>query len=163
MSGQYFSRYDRGPVHLLIAQKENGICGIWFVGAKKYAKGLDKDAEEKETALILRTKQWLDCYFSGEQPEDDIPLSLSGTPFQLAVWKQLQRIPYGSLVTYGEIAAALGKPRVAQAVGQAVGANPVSVLIPCHRVIGKNGTLTGYDGGIENKKLLLRTEGTLTE
>ena len=163
MKRQYRSRYDRGQVHLLIAQEKDGICGIWFTGAKKYGKGLRGDAAEEETDLIRRTKQWLDLYFSGQRPQDEIPLHLSGTPFQLAVWTQLQKIPYGHLVTYGEIAAAIGKPKAAQAVGQAVSANPVSILVPCHRVIGRNGALTGYDGGIQNKKILLRTEGSLTE
>jgi methylated-DNA-[protein]-cysteine S-methyltransferase len=161
MNRQYVSRYDREHVHLLIADDGCGICGVWFEGAVHYGKDLRSDAEEKETERIRRTRHWLDLYFGGTQPDFDIPLHLQGTPFQQAVWHELLKIPYGECRTYGDIAAALGKPKAAQAVGQAVGANPVSILVPCHRVIGKDGSLTGYDGGIDNKILLLRLEGSL--
>ena len=102
----------------------------------------------------------LEEYFGGDRKEFTVPLAPSGTPFQLAVWTQLTKIPYGSTVSYGDIARALGKRLVAsRAVGLANGANPISIIVPCHRVIGSDGSLTGYGGGLDRKELLLRLEG----
>jgi len=102
----------------------------------------------------------LEAYFAGELKEFTVPLAPSGTPFQMAVWTELTKIPYGSTISYGDIALALGKRLVAsRAVGLANGSNPISVIVPCHRVIGSDGSLTGYGGGLERKELLLRLEG----
>ncbi|MBO5523904.1 MAG: methylated-DNA--[protein]-cysteine S-methyltransferase [Roseburia sp.] len=113
--------------------------------------------------VFLQTTQWLDCYFRGENPRMDIPLAPSGSPFQHLVWDILLTIPYGETTTYGAIArqleAATGKRAAAQAVGGAVGHNPIDILIPCHRVVGKSGSLTGYAGGLEVKTALLTLEG----
>ncbi|MFZ3599824.1 methylated-DNA--[protein]-cysteine S-methyltransferase [Streptomyces sp. BH104] len=100
----------------------------------------------------------LNAYFEGELREFDLPLDLHGTPFQRSVWAQLQRIPYGETRTYGELAEALGKPAASRAVGLANGKNPVGVIVPCHRVIGANGDLTGYGGGLDRKRRLLAFE-----
>lgn len=120
----------------------------------------DKDAE---TAVLQETRRWLDIYFSGEIPTFLPRLSLKGTPFQMAVWEELLAIPYGTTTTYKEIAARvaerLGRKKMsAQAVGQAVGHNPVGIIVPCHRVIGSNGSLTGYAWGLPMKESLLRLE-----
>jgi methylated-DNA-[protein]-cysteine S-methyltransferase len=103
----------------------------------------------------------LDSYLKGTLPKFSLPLKVSGTPFQLAVWKAIANVPFGKTVSYGEIAAAIGKPQAARAVGAAVGANPTPLLVGCHRVLGSNGALTGYSGGqgIKTKKLLLDHEG----
>jgi methylated-DNA-[protein]-cysteine S-methyltransferase len=103
----------------------------------------------------------LDLYLNGKLPKFGLPLKVSGTPFQLAVWKAITKVPFGKTVSYGEIAAALGKPNAARAVGAAVGANPTPLLVGCHRVLGSNGSLTGYSGGqgVKTKKLLLDHEG----
>lgn len=98
-------------------------------------------------------------YFAGTRRTFDVELALRGTPFQVAVWEELCRIPYGDVVTYAELARRIGKPSAVRAVGAANGANPVPVIVPCHRVIGSNGTLTGYGGGIERKQFLLALEG----
>ena len=98
-------------------------------------------------------------YFTGRRNDFDIPLDLRGTPFQLRVWKQLLKIPYGKLRTYGQVARALRKPQATRAVGQAAGRNPIPILVPCHRVIGKGGSLVGFAGGITTKARLLRLEG----
>lgn len=103
----------------------------------------------------------LSAYFAGDRPLFDVPLRLEGTAFQRAVWDALLRIPYGTTVTYGFLAAAIGRPTASRAVGMAVGQNPVSIIVPCHRVIGQNGSLTGYGGGLERKAWLLRHEGAL--
>lgn len=100
----------------------------------------------------------LDAYFAGELTEFDLPLHLVGTPFQLRVWEQLRRIPYGETRTYGELAEALGNPGAARAVGLANGKNPIGIIVPCHRVIGSGGSLTGYGGGLDRKKRLLAFE-----
>lgn len=111
-----------------------------------------------------RLRDWLERYFRGESVElaqADLPLDLHGTDFQRRVWQALQGLPWGRSSTYGDIAAALGQPRASRAVGAAVGRNPVSILVPCHRILGRDGSLTGYAGGLERKRHLLRLEGLL--
>jgi len=100
----------------------------------------------------------LDAYFAGELTEFDVPLAPAGSGFQLAVWAALTRIPYGETASYGEIAAELGRPDAVRAVGSTNGRNPIAVIIPCHRVIGADGTLVGYGGGLPRKRLLLELE-----
>ena len=128
------------------------------------------DAERHTSRLVdgltparsrsARCEAQLEAYFAGDLKEFTVPLAPSGTPFQMAVWTELTKIPYGSTMTYGDIALALGKRLVAsRAVGLANGSNPISVIVPCHRVIGSDGSLTGYGGGLERKELLLRLEG----
>lgn len=144
---------------ILLAADDTGLTGLWFAGQKYFAAGL-ADAAEGETEAIRAARRWLDEYFSGREPGFTPPLSLAGTPFQRRVWAALLEIPYGGTVTYGELAAKLGtSPR---AVGSAVGRNPVSVIVPCHRVLGADGSLTGYAGGVEKKLRLLRLEGAVT-
>ena len=111
-----------------------------------------------EDEILARTKLWLDRYFRGEVPVTDIPLDPEGTPFQKAVWQHLLAIPQGKTLTYGELARQISPAMSAQAVGQAVGRNPIAILIPCHRVVGRGGTMTGYAWGIEKKKWLLDHE-----
>jgi methylated-DNA-[protein]-cysteine S-methyltransferase len=119
--------------------------------------------EIAELPVFELTEKWLDVYFSGREPDFTPPLRMEGTPFRLRVWELLREIPYGSLISYGAIAEKLraaGIKASPRAVGGAVGANPVSIIVPCHRVIGSDGSLTGYAGGLETKKALLRLEGS---
>jgi len=110
---------------------------------------------------LAQTVIWqLQEYFEGSRTEFDLPFALKGTPFQLCVWQELLRIPYGKTRTYGEIAAAIGKPGAARAVGMACNRNPIWLIVPCHRVVGKNGMLTGYEGGLDMKRKLLELEQT---
>ena len=113
--------------------------------------------------MIAQTKRQLTEYFAGMRKTFDVPLRLVGTDFQHAVWQELLKLPYGTLTTYGEIAQIIasrtGKKMSAQAVGGAVGHNPISIIIPCHRVVGSNGSLTGYAGGLDIKIKLLTMEG----
>ena len=118
---------------------------------------------EGERPFLSEAERWLDCYFSGHEPEFQPPIHWSGTPFQQTVWGLLRQIPYGATITYGELAVRaaeqLGRPGMsAQAVGGAVARNPISVLVPCHRVVGADGSLTGYAGGLERKRRLLDLE-----
>lgn len=119
---------------------------------------LPKSYIQEETELILRCKKQLEEYFAGKRKTFDLPLAPKGTAFQQRVWKALQDIPYGELRTYQEIALAVDNPKGCQAVGGANGKNPIAILIPCHRVIGKDGSMTGYFGGLEKKEWLLELE-----
>jgi len=112
-------------------------------------------------AVLLRTIRQLSDYFSGELRTFDLPLRLQGTPFQLTVWEQLLTIPYGETLSYSDIARALGNPRAVRAVGAANGANPIVIIVPCHRVIAADGTLGGYGGGLWRKAWLMRHEGEM--
>lgn len=139
------------------------LTGLWFVGQVNDAKD-NSDIEIKDDLPIFgQVESWLESYFSGKQTSITIPLQPKGTSFQQRVWQILQEIPYGETMTYGEIAQRIAKEKgvetfSAQAVGQAVGKNPISILIPCHRVLGKNGALTGYAGGVHRKEQLLQLE-----
>ena len=116
---------------------------------------------DDELPLFTALRAQLTAYFAGTLRDFDVPLAAAGTPFQLSVWEQLRAIPYGDTWSYGELAASLGRPGAARAVGAANGRNPISIIVPCHRVIGSNGDLTGYGGGLPNKRTLLALEGSL--
>ena len=137
--------------------------GLWFDGQKYFARDLPSECTERETAVLSEAKRWLDIYFSGKEPDFMPPLHPVGSQFRQAVWKILLQIPYGKTVTYGDISKQLAKQMgldrmSAQAVGGAVGHNEISIIIPCHRVVGTGGSLTGYAGGIDKKVKLLELE-----
>ena len=117
-----------------------------------------QDEPNQPTALSAEVYRQLQEYFAGKRTVFTVPYALNGTSFQQAVWTQIAKIPYGQTVTYKDIAQAIDKPRAFQATGRAVGANPLAILIPCHRVIGSNGSLTGYAWGLEMKQTLLKLE-----
>lgn len=142
---------------MLLAANDNGLTGLWFYGAKYFAADLEDARTEKLTPMLRQTLRWLDTYFSGSEPDFMPPLELHGSDFRRRVWAELAKIPYGETVTYGEIAKKLGV-KSAQAVGGAVGHNPVSIIVPCHRVLGADGSLTGYAGGTDKKARLLELE-----
>ena len=163
---QYISYYDSPIGRLLLAADDIGLTGLWMEDQKYFARGLDEERQEGDTPVLTQAKAWLDVYFSGREPEREIPLHLRGSEFQLAVWRILRAIPYGKTMTYGQIAGQLAAERglsrmSAQAVGGAVGHNPVSIIVPCHRVVGADGSLTGYAGGIQRKTWLLELENAL--
>ena len=111
-----------------------------------------------ETPFLQQVEEQLNEYFAGARREFDLPLAPKGTPFQQAVWAELEQIPYGEVRTYGQLAAALGRPKASRAVGGACHCNPIAIIIPCHRVVGANGSLTGYAYGVEMKEYLLELE-----
>lgn len=139
------------------------LTGLWFDGQKYFGDTLSADHQERDLPIFLQTKEWLSIYFSGKAPTFTPPLCMQTTPFRKAVWEILLSIPYGHTMTYGQIAAQIAKQKgmrhmSAQAVGGAVGHNSISLIIPCHRVVGTNGSLTGYAGGIDKKVGLLTLE-----
>lgn len=161
---QYITHYQSPLGDLLLAADEIGLIGIWFADQKYYASSLENEYVEKEIPLFNQVKRWLDLYFSGKNPSFTLPLHMMGTPFQKEVWSMLCTIPYGKTITYGQLAKKIAQKKglshmSAQAIGGAVGKNPISIVVPCHRVVGAKGSLTGYAGGIEKKEKLLKLEG----
>ena len=151
---------------LMIASDGQNILGVWLKGQKYFAITVSEEMEEKDDIpVFVKTKKWLNRYFAGQKPSiNELPLAPSGNEFRQNVWKLLCEIPYGETTTYGELARKIAKQMnktsmSAQAVGGAVGHNPVSIIITCHRVVGTNGSLTGYAGGIDTKIKLLELEG----
>ncbi|SFS39715.1 methylated-DNA-[protein]-cysteine S-methyltransferase [Succinivibrio dextrinosolvens] len=165
MTTMHFADYYDSPLGTLtLASDGNSLIGLWIERQKNYADTLGDDFTVKDIPVFALTKKWLDLYFEGKCPDFIPEISLKGTDFQEKVWKELLRIPYGQTTTYGEIAKSLTvkqglKHMSAQAVGGAVGHNHVSIIIPCHRVLGNGGKLTGYSGGLAIKKKLLQLEG----
>ncbi|MGI5899985.1 MAG: methylated-DNA--[protein]-cysteine S-methyltransferase [Christensenellales bacterium] len=163
---KYMTRYESPLGIITLAAQGESLAGLWLPGQKYHGAAMAEDILEKDDAPIFTAvKQWLDSYFAGENPDvSALKLGPSGSEFRQEVWKILLEIPYGQVLTYGDIAkkVALKMNRASmsgQAVGGAVGHNPISIIIPCHRVVGSNGSLTGYAGGIDAKIRLLKLEG----
>lgn len=161
----YYTTMDSPVGKLTLAGKEDFLSGLWIEGQKYFGGGILENALwNPDLEVFKRTEKWLTSYFSGQKPEiARLPLFPHGSPFRQAVWELLCEIPYGQVVTYGEIAKKtaekIGRDSMsAQAIGGAVGHNPISIIIPCHRVVGANGSLTGYAGGIAVKEKLLKLE-----
>ncbi len=161
----YTSTYQSPIGNLLIASKDNKLVGLWMENQKYYLSNFKEEIVKTENLEILvKTKKWLDRYFNGEKPKiNELEISPVGSEFRKSVWEILKNIPYGEVITYNDIAKELAKQKgikkmSAQAVGGAVGHNPISIIIPCHRVVGTNGSLTGYAGGIKKKIYLLEHE-----
>ncbi len=163
----YYSTTYPSPVGTItLACDGSSLVGLWIEGQKYYGDTIPEDMIENGGLPIFSTaKKWLDRYFAGEKPDiSELPLCPAGGEFRQAVWNILCEIPYGKVITYGDIAkkvaAKMNKESMSsQAVGGAVGHNPISIIIPCHRVVGSNGSLTGYAGGIHTKVKLLELEG----
>lgn len=165
----YLARYESILGELTLVSDEKNLVGLWINGQKHFMGKLAGrtdvvEIDVRKIEILIKTKSWLDRYFAGLQPkQEELPLAPKGSEFQELVWRCLCEIPYGEVTTYGElakkIAVQMGRTRMsAQAVGGAVGKNPISIIIPCHRVVGADGSLTGYAGGVENKRMLLELE-----
>ena len=148
----FFSLYPSPAGPLLLISDGKSLTGLTFGSPEPH-----RNAQEN-LSIFNSAKRWLDAYFDGKPAVRDFSLVLKGTAFQHRVWDLLEQIPYGETVTYGQLARQLGENMSAQAVGQAVGKNPVAIMIPCHRVVGAGGQLTGYTWGVERKQWLLRHE-----
>ena len=161
----FVQHYNSPLGGILLAADEIGLTGLWFNGQKYFARSLPAGYTEQNTPALSEAKRWLEVYFTGKEPDFMPPLHIVGSAFRWAVWEILLQIPYGKTTTYGEIARQLAEKQKltrvsAQAVGGAVGHNEISIIIPCHRVVGTNGSLTGYAGGIDKKIKLLELEHT---
>lgn len=146
---------------LILAGDGQALTGVWFEDHRYFPTDatLGERVEQGQDPLLDRAAEQLGAYLAGERADFDVPLDPAGTPKQKLVWQILRSIPAGEVISYGAIAAQLGKPKAAQSVGQAVGHNPLSIIVPCHRVVGSDGAMTGYAGGLERKRFLLDLEG----
>lgn len=159
----YTYHYESPLGGLTLSSDGDALTGLWFDGQTYFAETLSEEREEKRLPIFERMEQWLNVYFSGQAPDFTPNLNMRTTPFRKAVWEIMLTIPFGHTMTYGEIAAVVAKQRglsrmSAQAVGGAIGHNAISIIIPCHRVVGANGSLTGYSAGLDKKLKLLTLE-----
>ena len=156
---------------LTLVASPNGLVGAWFqnqrhlpaaLSATQPVEQTQKWPEQANNPILREAVKQLNAYFAGHQSGFDLPLDLSvGSPFQQAVWQALLSIPRGSTTSYGALSNAIGRPSAVRAVGGAIGRNPLSIVVPCHRVIGSSGALTGYAGGLDRKIALLQLEGAV--
>jgi len=150
MDKRFFYNSPCGKLHLMIELEEDTITGISFCEPQ--------EPSQAENDLESDVRKQLDAYFAGTLKEFDLPFFATGTVFQLLVWEELMKIPYGETISYGELAKLIGKPQASRAVGTALHVNPVPILVPCHRVVGAKGQLTGFAGGLSAKQALLELE-----
>ena len=147
---------------LVITASDSGLTGVWFPGKGPVAAARPDDERGPASTLLARASEQLAEYFAGTRTTFDLLLDAGGTAFERRVWDALRTVPYGTTLSYGELARRLGDPRATRAVGAANGKNPIPIIVPCHRVIGANGALTGFGGGLDRKRWLLEHEGALT-
>ena len=151
----FYSRFE-SPVGELVAVGDGStLVGLYFGDRSQLTDQADAHLDDE---AFSATRSWLDTYFTGRQPQAEPMIELRGTPFQKAVWEQLRQIPHGATCTYKDVATAIGRPVAVRAVAGAIGRNPISIIVPCHRVIGSDGSLTGYGGGLDRKQRLLELE-----
>ena len=157
-----FQRHTSSPLgDVLLAATEQGLAGVWFVHRQEHLPDTHHWTTHEAHPILMAATQQLNEYFLGQRQSFDLPLQPAwGTPFQRAVWQALQRIPFGRTSTYGDIARDIGNLKAVRAVGAAIGKNPHSIIVPCHRVLGANGSLTGFAGGLDRKQHLLLHEAT---
>ena len=154
----FTAHYDSPLGGMTMASDGQALTALWFNWTRSESYFVNETTATKVLPVFDETRRWLDLYFAGEQPDFTPPLAPKGTPFQQQVWEILLTIPYGKTVSYGDVARSISPTMSAQAIGGAVGRNPIGIIIPCHRVIGADGSLTGYGGGLERKRWLLEME-----
>ena len=164
----YINHYQSPIGHITMASNGEALIGLWFEGQKYFGSTLAANPIPRELPIFAQTARWLDIYFQGQNPDFTPPLHLQTSDFRRLVWQKMLQIPFGQTTTYGTIAAEIaeqkGLPSMsAQAVGNAVAHNPFLIIVPCHRVIGADGSLTGYAGGTDKKRRLLALEGVLPD
>lgn len=152
------AHYDSPLGGMTMASDGTALTALWFDGTRREPRFTDGTSTTKKLSIFDEACHWLDLYFAGKNPDFTPQLSPQGTPFQQQVWEILLTIPYGKTISYGDVARRISPTMSAQAIGGAVGRNPIGIIIPCHRVIGADGSLTGYGGGLERKRRLLELE-----
>lgn len=156
----HYTEYESPLGKLLLAATDNGLCGLYFEQHKRF-KGMQGWRRDDSHPHLRHAARQLDEYFAGGRTRFDIALDIPGTPFQRAVWQELLRLPFGKTTTYQAIAQRVANPKAIRAAGTAIGRNPVSIIVPCHRVVGASGSLSGYAGGLDRKRYLLAHEERL--
>lgn len=157
----YYQLHDSPVGELLLISNGDALTEL-HITAGKYVPSVNAEwVRDEKHPILMQTRRELDEYFNGKRRVFSMPLAPSGTEFQKQAWIALTKIPFGEKRTYGQQAAIIGRPRAVRATGAANGKNPIGIIVPCHRVIGANGTLTGYAGGLHNKEYLLKLEGIL--
>jgi methylated-DNA-[protein]-cysteine S-methyltransferase len=158
LSMRYYDLYESPQGQILLAATGHGIAGVYFAGQKYFPKDESEWSRDEGNALLRQAKRELVEYFAGARRRFDVALDPSGTPFQQAVWEAISGVAYGETITYGELARRAGAAGRARAAGAATGRNPIGIIVPCHRIVGADGSLTGYAGGLERKRALLALE-----
>ena len=156
---RYYDTYESPQGRILLVATEAGVCGVYFIGQKHFPEKEKAWRRDPNHAPLKQAKRELQEYFSGKRKRFAVALAPEGTPFQRSVWKAISRVGFGKTITYGALAAQAGRPGSARAAGAATGRNPIGIIVPCHRIMGANGSLTGYAGGLERKRALLALEG----
>ena len=165
----HYTHHDSPLGPLLLAASERGLRAVYMQGQRHVSDAPHPSwtaiggVPNAAVRVLDDTRRQLDDYFAGVRSDFDVPLDVAGSPFQQAVWTGLRAIPFGATISYGELARRIGAPKAVRAVGLANGRNPVSVVVPCHRVIGTNGAMTGYGGGLERKRFLLALEARVAQ
>ncbi len=160
---RYYDFYDSPQGRMLLVANDEGLCGVYFDGQKYHPQVAPQWRRDAHHALLRQTQRELAEYFGGERKRFETALAPEGTPFQRAVWKAISSVGFGHTITYGELAIRAGCPGSARAAGAATGRNPVGIIVPCHRIVGANGSLTGYAGGLDRKRALLALESGIPE
>ncbi len=156
---EYFCAYLESPIgQLTVIATDQGLTAIRFPNQKRTAQAAPLPTNARANLFVQQALEQLSAYFAGNLRVFDLTLAPQGTAFQKTVWTQLRAIPYGATASYGAIATAIGKPTAARAVGMANSKNPLPIVVPCHRIIGSNGALTGFAGGLDTKRWLLAHE-----
>lgn len=156
---QYYDYYQSPHGRMLLVADDEALTGVYFTG-QKYQPRIEQDwVRDARHAPLRQVKQELAEYFAGKRRRFTVKLAPRGTPFQRAVWKAIAGVGFGRTIPYAELARRVGRPGSARAAGSATGRNPIGIIVPCHRIIGSNGALTGYAGGLAKKRALLELEG----
>jgi len=156
MSAVYYTMFESPVGPLLLAGDSNALRRVSFESSKPLA--IPQGEWKQNRAPFTEVIRQLQAYFRGQLKEFDVPLAMEGTDFQLRVWNTLRKIPYGETISYAQLAERIGNPQAVRAVGLANGSNPIPIIVPCHRVIGSDGSLTGFGGGLSTKRKLLDLE-----
>jgi methylated-DNA-[protein]-cysteine S-methyltransferase len=162
-----FARIASPIGELVLTASDTGLTGVYFPTSRhgppplESADWVEDDGRRPASPILARARRQLEEYFAGTRTTFEVPLAPTGTPFEQRVWEALRAIPYGTTTSYGVLARRLGDPRATRAVGAANGRNPIPIIVPCHRVVGARGELTGFGGGIDRKRWLLEHEGAL--
>jgi methylated-DNA-[protein]-cysteine S-methyltransferase len=160
---KHYDFYDGPQGRMLLVAQDAGLCGVYF-DSQKYLPEVDSAwRREPGHAIVRQARRELAEYFAGERRRFDTALAPEGTPFQRSVWKAISSVAFGETISYGELARRAGCPGSARAAGAATGRNPIGIVVPCHRIVGANGSLTGYAGGLDRKRALLALESGVRE